>query len=797
MIRIVYLNARSLVSKLSDLEILLNDYDPDLVLIAETWCNSEITNSMLGIKGYFIEPDLRVDRNDTLNGIGGGLIVYVKNSLIVKPIDQESTFNMFTQFEIICKDDIKNNLTITLVYRPPSAPLENTEELCKLLEKSGPNSSFIGDFNFPSIDWIYETSDNKSINFLQSTKNLNYEQFVDFQTHVRGNILDLVLTNRPENILSVESIGNLSNSDHSIILTEVLFNPKINKSTELVQDWKNGDCEGLTCYLQNVKWIENMENKSTDEAWTFFKTTITSGIEKFIPKIPRRGNGKPQWMTKTVRKLVRMKQRHYNIYMKSRTDINLERLKKTQKDCKKAIRGAKKQFEQNIAKNANKRTFNSYIKSRTKSRANVGPLKVGSNIFTDPKQIATILNNSFCSVFSKENTQITKTCPIIPSTSQISDIYFTVRLVQEKISKLKSNSAPGPDGITPRFLKDHSDILSIPLSIIFNKSMYTSTVPKDWKDANVTPIFKKGAKSSPDNYRPISLTSVPCKIMESIMRDKMVDHLLVNKLIQNSQHGFMQKKSCTTNLLEFLENVTENLDRGVPMDIVYLDFSKAFDKVPRLRLLEKIKAHSINGRLLKWIENWLTNRQQRVVLNGSYSEWSKVESGVPQGSVLGPLAFVIFINDLDDCIKQLTIVNKFADDTKLGHRIESDQDRETLQRCIDNLLIWAEDWCMEFNVKKCKVMHVGRNNPNCEYIMAGTVLLTVSKERDRSGCKPRPKTLSAMCRSFEEGIYSSRSNNQDISLPRQIYFFEVIYSICPMSLRVCGPDVVTLDWTGY
>ena len=274
----MYLNARSLVSKLCELEILLNDYDPDLVLITETWCNNDITNAMLSIAGYFIDPDLRVDRNDTLNGIGGGLMVYVKNSLIVKPVNQESAFNMFTQFEIICKDDIRSSLVITLVYRPPSAPLENTNELCKLLEKSGPNSLFIGDFNFPSIDWIYETSDNKSINFLQCTKDLNYEQFVDFQTHIRGNILDLVLTNRPENILSVESIGNLANSDHSIILTEVLFNPKINKSTELVQDWKNGDCEGLACFLKNVEWTRNMENKSAEEAWTFFKTSITSGV---------------------------------------------------------------------------------------------------------------------------------------------------------------------------------------------------------------------------------------------------------------------------------------------------------------------------------------------------------------------------------------------------------------------------------------------------------------------------------------------------------------------------------------
>ena len=295
---------------------------------------------------------------------------------------------------------------------------------------------------------------------------------------------------------------------------------------------------------------------------------------------------------------------------------------------------------------------------------------------------------------------------------------------------LKPNSAPGPDKISPRFLQSNAKALAPALAAIFNKSLQEGTVPDDWKCANVTPIHKKGTKSDPGNYRPVSLTSVPCRTMEACIKDEIVDHLVTNSLISDSQHGFMKKKSCTTNLLHFLEKVTAEQDRGNPVDIVYLDFSKAFDKVPHRRLIEKFKAHGITGKVLEWIEAWLSGRTQRTVLYGECSDWADVTSGVPQGSVLGPLAFIIFINDLDAHALLITIMNKFADDTKCGQVVKSPGDVSTLQQCLNDLVDWANKWGMAFNVQKCKVMHVGRTNPKSTYSMNGVNLTTTEAERD-------------------------------------------------------------------
>ena len=203
-----------------------------------------------------------------------------------------------------------------------------------------------------------------------------------------------------------------------------------------------------------------------------------------------------------------------------------------------------------------------------------------------------------------------------------------------------------------------------PLCIVFKLSLSTGEVPRDWKHARVTPIFKKGPKGDPGNYRPVSLTSIPCRILEAIIKDDMMEHLKNNQLLKDSQHGFLKGKSCTTNLTVFMDKITKVLDEGKCADIFYLDFAKAFDKVPHQRLLEKMKSKGIKGNVYNWISEWLTGRTQAVRVNEAESDPSDVKSRVPQGSVLGPPLFDIFIDDLDACAEEISLLLKFADDTK-------------------------------------------------------------------------------------------------------------------------------------
>lgn len=243
----------------------------------------------------------------------------------------------------------------------------------------------------------------------------------------------------------------------------------------------------------------------------------------------------------------------------------------------------------------------------------------------------------------------------------------------------------------------------------------------------MVPIFKGGSKTKAENYRPVSLTSIACKILEKIIKCNILNHLEQNELLLPSQHGFRAGRSCLTNLLDFLEYVTELLDRGQKVAVVYLDFCKAFDKVPHQRLLVSLQCHGLDGFLLRWIETWLVGRKQRVVLNGQQSEWAEVKSGVPQGTVLAPLLFIIFVNSLDNNLSSR--LWKFADDIKLAKAITSDEDMKTLQSDLNILFNWSRKWQMEFNVEKCKVLSVGVNE-NDRYYLNGSQLQNVFEERD-------------------------------------------------------------------
>ena len=234
--------------------------------------------------------------------------------------------------------------------------------------------------------------------------------------------------------------------------------------------------------------------------------------------------------------------------------------------------------------------------------------------------------------------------------------------------------------------------------MIFQQSLNSGEVPRSWLDANVTHISKKGAHTDPNNYRPISLASIICKLLEKIVKKELISHLTKNNLICDDQHGFVPSRSFTTNLLESLDLAIHLLAKKLHVDMVFLDFEKAFDKVHHPSLLIKLEKYGITGNILNWIKAYLSNRIQRVVLGDTVSDWSPVVSGVPQGSVLWPTLFAIFINDLPDDI--LTSCKMFANDTKLIAAIRPHfeaVDRAKLQYDIDRITEWCNHWYMSLN----------------------------------------------------------------------------------------------------
>ena len=364
-----------------------------------------------------------------------------------------------------------------------------------------------------------------------------------------------------------------------------------------------------------------------------------------------------------------------------------------------------------------------FVKSLKRDAFGINSLRENGILKTDTLDKANICNRQFESAFTRESdTEIPSkgTSPFTP----MGEITVDPKGVLKLLNNLNIHKASGPDGLSARVLKECSSEISPMLALIYNESLAQGTVPDDWRQANVAPVFKKGEKYNAANYRPVSLTCICCKTLEHIIVSNMNKHLAFESILADCQHGFRSQRSCETQLVQFYHDMVSNLDgardRGQKQtDVIIMDFAKAFDKVPHRRLLYKLGYYGIRGSTHKWISSWLSERSQKVVLDGQASDPVPVLSGVPQGSVLGPVLFLIFINDLPDNIR--SSVRLFADDCVLYRNIKSPIDCQILQDDLNRLSQWETDWQMKFNVAKCHSMRVTRHLPDKQILFDYTL----------------------------------------------------------------------------
>ena len=698
-----------------------------------------MSKSEVQLDGYDLYWNLASDH------VGRGVGIYTKQTLQTAELPCEF-YREAVWITIMTQD---SPLLVGGLYRSPSMrdPTSNKDMYREIEIKCKNHTGPIviaGDFNFPKIRWSegtgYSTSITRSASseedFLQSIDTCLLHQHVTEATRYRenqmANILDLVFTDEDTEIDYLKSHSPLGNSDHQILDFSVKIRVKTDEQAQYRLDWNKGNYDEIRRSLQGLNWESELEHLNTQESWDLYHTSIQDAIKQHIPLKQIRG-GKPPWITSKVQRAINNRNSAWKKYKYCRKPENWEVYKEKRNQATTTIRSSKAHHERNIALNmkTNPKAFWRFVKSTTGTRESDSILqKTDGTSAIEDEDKAEVLNQFFSSVFTEEREELPHA--VQQTSSLLDDMTFTEETVSKYIKKLKVDKAAGPDDIPPRILQETQLESSKILSIIFNKSMQEGRLPSVWKDARVTPIYKKGSRQDPGNYRPVSLTSIVCKLMEQGVKERIMEFMKNNSLWSPEQYGFRPGRSCQLQLLEVLELWYKALDDGKKVDVNFLDFAKAFDSVPHRRLILKMKMYGIDGKIARWVRAFLAKRRQAVVVNGSSSGWTEVLSGVPQGSVLGPTLFLLYVNDLPSTIQN--IARLFADDTKVSMIYLREEECISLQDDLYALEDWAEKWQLRFHPSKCKTMHIGKPPGSHTYTMhaAGKKipLADVEEEKD-------------------------------------------------------------------
>lgn len=726
----MYTNADCLTNKVTDLSILLQTFShkPSVIVVTEvnSKSSSDTISSQFFINGYsYYQVNIGVQHTR-------GIIIYVLNGLRHRQIFVDIIYAEYLLIEICLSDG--STLTLGAFYRSPHSDSLNNSKLFEAMSlicnKIKGNLILLGDFNITNINWDRCcTIGNSGDQSLQSklvdcVRKNNLTQHVKHPTRFRGmqnpNILDLVFTNS-DFIDDIEMLSPLGKSDHVVMGILCNFNLLFNNSKKKF-NFDKGDYCGFNSFIKDRLEYDDIPLTGHNDVSTFWNTLrglLLEGTCKYVPEYNCQTNNK--WtipLPKDILDLIKQKHRSFKHLRKSRNQATLSEYKKLNNLVRKRTREHKAQLHRNIAVSckSNPKKFWQYVNQRTKPLNQIGDLKVTDNngtstIVNEDTDKANAFSEYFLKVFNSEpEINVPSIRGPLPQV-HMDDIILSEDEVKYKLLTIKCNKSPGPDQVHPRVVSELKDSLCKPLTQLFNLSLSTGVLPDDWKVSNITVIHKKGSKMDVSNYRPISLTSVICKLFESLIRDKLLEYFSYNNLFSSSQYGFISGRSTMIQLLTVVDKWTAALEDGGQIDVIYTDLEKAFDRVPHVRLLCKLASYGLSPQIITWIKSFLTGRLQRVGLNGVYSEYKPVLSGIPQGSVLGPLLFVIYVNDLPEaCLNSLLFM--FADDSKLFNIIQNPSDYDLLLNDCQNVFNWCKTWLMNININKCKKLTIssfGRN----------------------------------------------------------------------------------------
>ena len=689
----------------------------DILQISESKLDSTVHDDEVYIPGFEI---VRKDRK--VNGRnGGGVCIYLRTNLNYRIRNDLNNDHLECLFVEISKPRSTPFLVGTW-YRPPSSPPNLFSEFEKVIAKIDAENKelyLLGDINcnlLPEAN-TYDSSHLTNIFDIFGLRQLITEP--TRVTPVSKTLIDLCITNSLEKVTN-SGVIHLGISDHSLVfLTRKTHYHRNGPRVIETRQFKHFNRGKFLSDLNQLPWANVDLYSDPNDMWREWKEMFLGCVDKHAPlKLKRIRKKRSPWITRELLCKIRKRDFLKKKAISSNNSATWDQFKRARNQANNAIKLAKKRYVSDNLK-ANKgnsrktwKVINELTSRNSGKSANILEIKADNRIVSSPMDIAEAINEHFSNVAQV----LAQDIPVVdvnpesylePTDSLFSLQIPSVNTVFSFLSKIDEKKATGLDRIPSNLLKMAASIVAPSLTSIFSKSILTGIYPNDWKAAKVTPLFKKGLKSDPNNYRPISVIPVVSKVLEKIVYNQLYHYLDDNKLLLGCQSGFRSLHSTLTALLEATDAWSVNIDNGLLNGVVFIDLTKAFDTIDHEIILRKMSYLGVDQAAIKWFSSYLSGRTQRCSVNGKLSTARTLSCGVPQGSILGPLLFLIYINDLPNSL-QNAVPRMFADDTNLTLSVKTLTELKlALAPELNNLSCWLKANKLSLNVAKTELMIIG------------------------------------------------------------------------------------------